>query len=476
MKKWLSIFVVFILLTTFAVPVSAEDSYTYSTFTGETTYKACPDPFVLTALYTSSKLGVPLVSPKDICFDAAGNCYLLDSELDIVYVFDEKMQLLETIDGFESGEGKQTFSNPLGMTLSQDGRLYICDTQNGRVVVLDKDRTLVCVYTCPVSKVLGEGYLFRPERIVVDDARNMYIINADEYQGIMQIDEDGEFVAFIGSDKVTYDPIELLWKKLLSEDQADQMVQFVPVEYFSISMDNEGFIYAVSAATGSEPIKRLNLSGADVLNRYGYVEICGDIDISNAGDEFEPSLFTDITSNDDGIFFALDSVKSRIFVYNREGYLLYAFTDVDNFRSPAAMELHNGKLYVTDLYDGSIAVYSFTDFGEKVIEADSAYSHGEFEKSHEIWEEVLRMNANYELAYAQIGRIYLRNGEYEAAMDYFEKGNYRGSEITKLDGYNKAFVEYRKQWAVENFGIVLVAGVALILLVVIWKFWRRRRA
>ena len=475
MKKWLAVIVAIITLTVLVLPVSAEDSYTYSTFTGVTTYKTCPDPFVLSAVYTPSKLGVPMVSPKDICFDAAGNCYVLDSELDLIYVFDPHMQLIETIDGFMDNGVKQTFSNPLGMTLSKDNRLYICDTQNKRVVVLDQDRTLIRIYTCPESKVLGTEYLFRPERIVVDDARNLYIINADEYQGIMQIDEEGEFVAFIGSDKVTYDPIELLWKKLLSEEQADQMIQFVPVEYFSISMDNEGFIYAVSAATGTEPIKRLNLSGQDVLNRYGYVEICGDIDISAAGEGFEPSLFTDITSNDDGIYFALDSVKSRIFVYNREGYLLYAFTDVNNFRSPAAMELHDGKLYVTDLYDGSIAMYSLTDFGQRVMEADGAYSQGRFEDSRRLWDDVLRMNANYELAYAQIGRICLRNGEYDAAMEYFQKGNYRGSEITKLDGYNKAFIEWRKIWAAENFGYALITVVILILCVLVWRFRRRRR-
>lgn len=476
MKKWLGVLTVFLLLAASVMPVSAADSYTYSTYTGETTYKACPDPFLLVGMYTSSELGVPLVSPKDLCFDSEGNGYLLDSELNLIYVLDTQMQPIETIDGFvDAGGEKNTFNDPLGIALTDDGALYICDTQNGRVVVLNKDRTLRQIYTCPQSNVLGQDYVFRPERIVVDDAANMFIINADEYQGIMQIDVEGEFVAFIGSDKVTYDPIELLWKQLLSEEQADQMVQFIPVEYFSISMDADGFIYAVSAATGKQPIKRLNLSGQDVLNRYGYVDICGDIDMSKGVGTFEASLFTDITSKEDGIYFALDSVKCRIFVYNREGYLLYAFTDTDSFRSPAAMELYDGKLYVTDIYDGSIAVYELSDFGRLVMDADGAYSRGEFEKSFSSWEEVLRMNANYELAYAQIGRIYLRNGDYALAMENFEKGNFRGSEVTKLDGYNKAFMEWRKHWASDNFGTVLVVVAVLLVLVVVWKLVKRRR-
>lgn len=474
MKKWSIVLAVLLLLSTLAVPVAAEDSYTYSTYTGETTYKPCPDPFVLSDVYTGSKLGVPLVSPKDLCFDEAGNLYVLDSELDLIYVFDGNMKLLETIDGFTDGTQRQTFNGPMGMTLV-DGLLYICDTNNRRIVVLGEDRSLERIYTCPESKVLGENYAFRPLRIVVDSARNLYVINSNEYQGIMQFDEAGEFITFLGSDKVRYDPIELLWKQLMSDEQADQMVQFIPVEYTSISMDHEGFIYAVSAATGQEPIKRLNLSGQDVLNRYGYVDICGDIDISNAGDAFEPSLFTDITSNTEGVYFAVDSVKSRIFVYNREGYMLYAFTDVNNFRSPAAIELHENKLFITDLYDGSIAVYDFSDFGCQVIEADGAYSAGRFEESRVTWENVLRMNANYELAYAQIGRICLRNGEYEAAMDYFEKGNFRGSEVTKLDGYNKAFVEWRKEWAAENFGTVLVVAVVAVAAIAVINLARRRR-
>lgn len=473
MKKIRAVLAVCIVLCISVLPVSAAGSYTYSTVKGTADYKACPDPFLLEKQYSSADLGVDLISPEDICFDEFGNCFLLDSELSVIYVFDPEMRHMETIDGFMRNGEKETFLKPEGIALSENGSLYICDTQNNRIVLLDQNRMLEKEYLCPRSAALGENYSFKPKKIAVDRAGNMYIINSDEYQGILQLDDSGVFVAFVGSDKVKYDPIQLLWKKLMSEEQSEQLIKFVPVEYHNLSMDHAGFIYAVSAATGEEPIKRLNLSGSDILNRYGYVEICGDVEMD--GEEFEPSLFVDISSDSNDTYFALDSAKCRIFAYNREGYLLYAYTGTDEFRSPAAIEVFGDRLYVTDVYSGTLSVYSSSDFGRLVIEADDLYSRGDFAESLDKWEDVLRLNANYELAYAQIGRICLRDGDYEKAMEYFEKGNFRGSEVTKLDGYNKAFVEWRKEWAGKNLGRFLLLAAALAGAFSVLKLWKKRR-
>ena len=43
--------------------------------------------------------------------------------------------------------------------------------------------------------------------------------------------------------------------------------------------------------------------------------------------------------------------------------------------------------------------------------------HGEFEKAAELWQEVLVLNTNYEIAYNGIGKYYLREGEYKTAVE-----------------------------------------------------------
>ena len=116
---------------------------------------------------------------------------------------------------------------------------------------------------------------------MVDSSKNMYVLVQNEYRGILQIDQNGNFISFIGSNKVTYDPVTKLWKKIMTKEQGQQMTQFLPVEYTNLSMDHEGFIYTASKADNNSPIKRLNLAGKDVLIRNGYVDMVGDVPPTN---------------------------------------------------------------------------------------------------------------------------------------------------------------------------------------------------
>lgn len=87
-----------------------------------------------------------------------------------------------------------------------------------------------------------------------------------------------------------------------------------------------------------------------------------------------------------------------------------------------------------------------------ISEADEAYNTGRYDESVDIWNEVIKQNSNFELAYTQIGKVYLRRGQYKQAMDYFELGNFRGDKITNTTGYNKAFSEFRRETAAKWLG------------------------
>jgi tetratricopeptide (TPR) repeat protein len=85
------------------------------------------------------------------------------------------------------------------------------------------------------------------------------------------------------------------------------------------------------------------------------------------------------------------------------------------------------------------------------------YSAGRYESSAEIWEQVLKLNGNFELARIGIGRAALRQGEFRKAMHYFRLGHFRS-------GYSRAFFLYRKQWMEENlFRLLLVLAVVIIV-------------
>ncbi|MBQ8752592.1 MAG: NHL repeat-containing protein [Clostridia bacterium] len=440
------------------------ESYTYSTATGVEEYVYSPAPFTAEGFMDGNTIGTALERPKDFAFDAEGNMYIVDSSLNKLLVLDPQGKVKQEITGFTNEGVEETFSSPSGFHLAPNGWLYICDTKNNRVVALDKDGALQRLYTCPESPLLAENYVFEPSKIGVDVSGTMYIINANEYSGVMKITAAGEFVGFIGSNKAVVNPVLRIWKSIMSEAQQKQLVSFVPVEYKNISMDEYGFLYAVSASTSqTNPVKRLNLSGTDILIRSGYVTITGDV----IAPEGEGSVLVDICSTANGDYYVLDANKCRVFAYNQEGYLLYVFggrgTQVGTFSNPVAIEYRDGKLYVLDEVTATVTVFSKTDYAEKITLAEDAYYAGEYEKSMNCWKDVIKVNAFFEMAYLQMGKIHLHNGDNEEAMRCFELGNYRGDKITFMTGFNKAFTEFRKDLMSQYLGVMIIGAVVLVV-------------
>lgn len=56
----------------------------------------------------------------------------------------------------------------------------------------------------------------------------------NDYTGLLELDREGNFLGYIGSTTVTYNWVDMLWKKLMTQTQKDKLVQFVPVEYNSL--------------------------------------------------------------------------------------------------------------------------------------------------------------------------------------------------------------------------------------------------
>jgi tetratricopeptide (TPR) repeat protein len=95
------------------------------------------------------------------------------------------------------------------------------------------------------------------------------------------------------------------------------------------------------------------------------------------------------------------------------------------------------------------------------------YKAGRYDDSAAKWEQVLKMNGNYDQAYIGIGRAALRQGDYAKAMKYYKLKRYR-------TGYGKAFQFYRKDWIEINLWKIILVLVIVIgvpwLIVKILKF------
>lgn len=479
MKKMRKCFVALMLIVTglMLTGFTPYESYTYSTATGEEEYVYSPAPYTPYDCLDAPSIGTTLSRPVDFAFDDNGCLYIVDSGLNKLIILNQDGHVQREISSFDNEGQEDFFYGPNGFFLTDDHTLYICDTENSRIVVLDENGELIRIYSCPSSPLLGDEYNFRPSKIVVDEAGTMYVINTNEYSGLMKLSEEGEFISFIGSNKSVVNPLLKIWKSILTETQKAKMISFVPVEYENLSMDNEGFIYAVCASSSENtPVKRLNLSGTDILVRSGYVEIAGDV----ISPENDASILVDICSADNGDYFVLDSNKCRIFTYNQEGYLLYAFGRAGNqlgtFKNPSAIECYQDKLYVLDSVSATITIFDKTEYAKEIEMASNCYYAGDYEQSEELWNSVLKSNAFYELAYTYLGKINLKNGDNVKAMKYFELGNYRGDTITFMTGYNKAASENRKEMMAKYLGLIVVTVIVLWVLGALVKKWRAKNA
>ena len=75
-----------------------------------------------------------LVRPKGVTTDTDGNVYIVESYFDHLLIFDMTGQFLLPIGG--SGSALGQFFLPAGAWSDQDGRIFIADMFNGRIVIL----------------------------------------------------------------------------------------------------------------------------------------------------------------------------------------------------------------------------------------------------------------------------------------------------------------------------------------------------
>lgn len=449
--------------------VHADDgasSYNYS-FWGNTV--AAPKAYEATALLNGAKLGTgPLKDPADLFVSADGQIYVLDSGNNRIIVLDRQFKLVRIIDSFLRDGKQEAFSNPQGLFVTDRKELIVADTGNKRVVHLDPDDKAVKVIDSPKSELLAEGFNFEPVRVVADKAQRIYVMAAGVYDGFMEFSASGDFTSFIGANRVNFDPTDYLWKMLSTRAQRSQMVMFTPTEFTNLDMNDEGFIYATNGQA-SDNVKKLNAQGSDILRREGYFPPEGDIRFTTLDG---PTRLADIDVADSEIFAILDATRGRVFTYSGDGHFMYVFGGIGNqlgeFHTPVAIERIGDDYVVLDKALGELTVFHTTEYGRTLNEAVRSYYKGEEEKAYELFRKTINMNANLEFAYAGIGKALLRQGEYGEAMQYFKQS-------MDQRGYSKAFLLYRKQVLREHFTAIMTGVAVLVLALFLIRRYAKRK-
>ena len=424
-------------------------------------------------------LGSALNNPSDMTIDAeSGAFFIADTGNNRIVTLDANLRYQGEIEGYETENGYVYLNAPQGVSLDRQGNLLIADTGNGCVVRLTRSGELLGRYAQPVSPLYPSDISFLPTKVASDLENNVYALVPAIYQGIVLFSEAGEFLNFFGGNTVNVTPALLLdyyWKKLLSQEQAEKMARYVPINYLSMAMARDGYLYVTlySSAT-KQHIRKLNALGKNILrveteSKAAY----GDLDILYLNGLRTDTQLADIAVSADGFIYALDSKRGRVFLYSQGSDSLGVFggsgKQTGMFSAATAIECVGDTVYVLDRLKGSVTAFDPTAFGETCMRAVRLYDQGMYADSEMLWREILTRNGQFELAYDGIGKAMLARGEYQAALPYFEQAN-------DTYWYSKAFGEYRVEKARMLLPWLMLAGLVLIVLLLALRRARARRA
>ena len=525
MKKAISIVaIVLVLITVLALPASAASSYHTYTYSidgvalrspdayvpakeVDAAYMGLTDPVKMREFYpdlTEEELqkkiaGEKIKTPTDLEVDENNNVYIVDRDNNRLIVLDSYYKLKFIISSFENAIGNaDSFKAPQGVFISETknvngvtvpGKIYVCDTGNGRIVTFDLNGKFISEIGKPQgAQYVSEG-VYRPIALAVDRYDRLYVVDETEGKGIIVMTDTGEFTGYVGAQKVVKSMWDKIWERFQTEEQRERANNVVSVPYNNIALAGD-FIYVTispndesqiaSSITGKSkegthaPVKMLNAAGSELMRRNGFYPPSGEVDFSSTAgvsaiDLLDttrasgPSMVLDVAVGPQKTWSIIDNKRSKVFTYDFDGNLLFAFGDfslggksLGNISKGGlnAVVYQGDSMLLLDKNSGSFTVYNRTEYGDVLIGALQNQNERRYDAAIDDWTEVLKRNSNFDAAYIGIGNALYRSHDYTGAVEQYQYAY-------DTENYSKAYSELRQQW-VSNYLWVIPIVVAVI--------------
>ena len=456
----LSLLLVMLFGTITASAFNSYDTYTYS-IDGEP-LKSPPayNPYdELTAEDMSiSKIAnggsETLGAVSDIVTDSKGNVYLADPSNNRIVVLNKYYTATNILTSYYFNGQTHNFSKPQGVYAAEleDGyRLYVCDTENKKIVIFDENYECLNVIDPPTTELVPKAF-YTPIAVAVDKYGRMFVVSPDCADGIIVMSSNGDFNGLIGAQKVTPSILQAIWRRFQSEEQRRTQTANISSSYNNITVDQYGFVYVTikikaedqsrqmaalkSKKADYSPIKKLNSAGVEIMKRNGFFDPGGEVVSASYGtSSLGVSSIIDVAVGENGTWSIIDEKRSRVFTYDQNGNLLFAFGDkgdqfgnIDTIKAITYQTLKDEndeeKNYLLAIdsagANSKLIVYAPTQYCETIMSALECENNNDYDGSMYYWEEVLKRNNNFDLAYIGIGKALYNKAEYDEAMEMFK--------------------------------------------------------
>lgn len=249
MKKFtkiISLAFVMLLLVSSILSVSAASTpyrtYTY-TMEGGVTYSPAayvPDREID---YYAMNMDTPIGDATDLFVAPDGKLYIADKGNSRIVVLDKNAQYITELKEFVNAQGVPDKLYECEGVFVNDKNIYICDTKNARIVVFDLEYNFDHIINAPELDVMGQNEKFSPVAMAVDSSGRMYIASTQTYSGIFAINADGTFQGFVGVQKASVPLATRIRRMLFPNTSVDTYSSFA---YNNVSIDSEDFIWATT--------------------------------------------------------------------------------------------------------------------------------------------------------------------------------------------------------------------------------------
>ena len=486
MKMLKSLLICIVCIALLAVPVAAGNSGPTETFTHWTvngTVKSVPmrpiyevsDVVSYRSLGLTENIGLIM----DIECDDAGNTYILTANSKIL-CFDGNGTVVKIYTVFDATGAEVTFNDAEGIYVVSADEFYIADTKGARVLHVVND-VVVYEYTLPDTDLIPDDFSYQPSKVALDSKGYLYVASKGSYNGALLYDENGDFVGFYGANTVKGTVLTTLayfWETLtMNDEKRARIAKTLPYDFSDIFVDDKDFVYTCTGTNRDGnigQIRRLSPGGTNILvgaesKNFGEVEQSVRLKITLAQN------FGAIQSDGKGYMYALDKAYGFVYMYDVDGELIGVFgggrgygEQVGTYMTACSMAITGDKLMVADKHTNAVTVYTRTEFGNLLMEAQTLLRAADYEGAKPLWEQVLVLDNTNRMALNGLARAAYAAGDYDLCMEY-------SKEAANGEVYSMALSKIQNDFITNNFAwiffgaIVLLAGAAVLIIISLKK-------
>lgn len=264
-------------------------------------------------IFGSSESPTWLVQPVGIAVSDDGKIFIADPGAKGVHIIDQKKRTYGFI--FETKFGN--LESPVGVAVAHNGNLYVSDSQRGDIIVFDDDLE---------AETLIKGNFTRPTGIVIFDNR-LYVVDTEKHT-IVVLDMNGNFLSTLGT-------------------RGEGEGEF----NYPVSLAVKNGVYVVDAL--NYRIQKIDFQGR-FLASFGKQGTA-------TGSFASPKA---IALDSDGNIYVTDALMDNFQIYNTQGELLLVVgrqgTRDGEFLSPSGIAIDNqDKIYVVDTLNKRIQIFQY---------------------------------------------------------------------------------------------------------------------